>query len=81
MIDLDSNRIGTETDTDSEIWLRSSWDSKERVKIGSKMESKPKNWCLRTFPINEVWSEDISDSISHCTSSGFNVDSIIEKKI
>ena len=33
-----------------------------------------------TFPINELWSEDIGDSISQCTGTGFNVDSGIEKK-
>ena len=50
MIDLDSNGTGTKIDTDSGIWLRSSWDSNVRVKIGSKIGSKSKNWCLHTPP-------------------------------
>ena len=81
MSDLDLNRTGGKIDTDSEIWLRSSWESIMKVKIGSKMGSKSKNWCSHTFPSNEVWSYDIGDSISQCTGTGFNLDSGINKKI
>ena len=42
MINLNSNGTGTKTDTDSEIWLRSSRNSKRGVEIGSKIGSKPK---------------------------------------
>ena len=47
MIDMGSNE--TWTNTDSRFWLRSSRDSKVRVEIGSKILSKPKNWCSYTF--------------------------------
>ena len=57
MIDLDLNGTGIKTDTDSEIWLRSSRNSKRGVEIGSKMGSKSKNWCSHTFSSNEVWSK------------------------
>ena len=55
MIDLDSNRTGVKTDTDSGIWLRSSRDSKVSQNW-CKNWVHAKDWCLHTFPITEMWS-------------------------